>query len=431
MFERYLRKSDLSGAGLMFATEIDFDGAIDAEILSQAVRITLVHHPLMASIVDASGEVPMWRAAAVDDVFRHQRAPSLSAAFGEPIDRIDVTRSPGVCVQLTSTDDGCSRIAVYCHHICADGQGVSHFLRHICSAYAALLQGRPTVFNVDPERLGNRGDYSDARYSQIGTAEGLRNLWITIRGRTARFQELAPTVPDRALGSVIVESELDSALSAQIRNYLCERQYVLNDFSLAAGLLMLAQVDPPLRPGGYLSMLNPVDLRTWADRRLSAANRVGFAFVRRRTADWASAGELAESVTQQMCYVRQRGVGAEIIKGFGLAEQIPGCFRLVERSGRFHTTASLTCMSNLSVGRRHGLVRQDDHWKLGGAWLRRISAAAPLTPGVPLAITVVASGEKLSVTMRGCSRYFTTEMLQRLVAGWQSGCETICQSTRK
>jgi hypothetical protein len=313
------------------------------------------------------------------------------------------------------------------HHACTDGQGAARFfLRDVSNAYASLLKGETPALGLDVNLLENRGlSTTPVGQPPIGFGEGLRNLWVTIRGKTARFKKFAECGEPTSYGNVVVEVQLEKSLTLRMRELLRERQLALNDVALAAAFLMLANADLDTDPRCYLSILNPVDLRTWADRRLPCANRVGFAYVRRRVTDWTDTRSLVESVSQQMGYVRKRGVAAELMKGIEFVERYPGVLSLVEKSPRFIPTATLTCMSNMTLGRRHGLALDEAGWKLGDAYVRRVSGTVPLPPGVPLAIVVGDYGDAMSVIMRGCRQYFDEALIHRLIENWVAGCEAI------
>ncbi len=126
---------------------------------------------------------------------------------------------------------------------------------------------------------------------------------------------------------------------------------------LGITLKTLARTPRIASSGRYLSILNPVDLREWDDRRAPAYNRFGIAYLRRKPNTFdAPPMQWMQAIEDQLSYVRKRGVGAEWCKGLALLDTVPGLKRLIDRTGAFHPTASVTCLSNLLLGKRYGLV---------------------------------------------------------------------------
>ncbi len=421
-------RSEKAGGAMFFSGEVDFEGVIDVDVLRLAAQIALAFHPLLCCVIDRSQTPALWRSVSTENVFQCRRVVRLAKPYEEPLEPIDLEKSPGIRIVLTSDDDRKVRLAMHYHHACTDGQGAARFfLRDVFNAYASLLKGEPVKLGLDVKLLENRGRSSlPNAQPPIGLGEGMRNLWVTVRGKTARFKKLSGQDGTGVLSSVIVEVELEKSLSVRIRELLREQQVVLNDVAMTAAFMMFANLDLNTSPSHYVSILNPADLRTWADRRLPAANRIGFAYVRRRTKDWTDARSLLESVSQQMAYVRSRGVAGELLKGIELIEKFPRILSFVERAPRFTPTATLTCMSNQTLGRRHGLSLDEAGWKLGDAYVRRVSGTIPLPPGVPLAIMVGDYGDTMSLIMRGCRQYFDEVLIRRLIEHWIAGCEAIC-----
>jgi hypothetical protein len=304
-------------------------------------------------------------------------------------------------------------------------------------AYAAMKSGETKERIVDQHALTHRGYFeTPPGEPSIGIREGLRNLWVTIKGRNHRIQ------PIRHLGELnhsdsvqgnsvqkelVAQFILDSKQASFIDLFLVRSKHVMNDVMMAATFLMLNQCSPSGTSDQYFNILNPVDLRTWADRRSPASNRVGFAYIRRRAADWATPVDLLASVAQQLRYVRKRGVAAELMRGVELVEKIPFAVNRIERSGRFTPSATLTCVSNLQLGRRHGVKLEAGKWMLDGANVDRVACIAPLPPGVPLAITVTGANGNVTITMRGACSHFDEDRLRRFGESFCRNCEIVCQ----
>jgi hypothetical protein len=425
--ERYFLRAEMAGGSLVFSARCDWDGLLDANVMRQAVNQTLSSHPLLSSIVEDCGKEKVWRQVVNPDVFHHYHEAQINPPDEQAPPDINLRCVPGLKVELITSQSGQSRLRLIYHHACTDGQGGARFLRDVTANYAAFLSGTPVRCATDLSILDHRGKFvRPVGQPPIGLFEGLRNLWVTVRGKTERFdvRDLGSQGPRH---SVVIERVLDRQLIQKVNECIGRRKLVMNDFALAATFVMLSQSLKSKTPGGYLTLLNPVDLRTWADRRSPASNRVGFAYIRRRRQNLVIPALVLESVAKQLNYVRQRGVAAELFNGIRLVERYPTLLDRIERSGRFVPTATLTCLSHLQLGRRYGLRRQGDQWALGDAVVRNVACVAPLPPGVPLAITIVEANGEMSITMRGASKYFNAPQLQDLFDAWCDGCEALCR----
>jgi len=426
--ERYFLRSEQAGGSLVFSARCDWEGLLDAELMQQAVEQTLVSHPLLSSIVEDSGKDLVWREVVAPDVFAYRHLDQLASPHEHAPPEIDLRLSPGLKVELTTSHAGQSRLQLSYHHACTDGQGGARFLRDVTANYSALLSGTSIRRSTDLSLLSARGQFTcPGGQKPIGLWEGLRNLWVTVRGQTCRFAA-HPNTAGEAVRGVVIERFLDHELATKIRDSIQRSGQVMNDFALAATFIMLAQtLKARLSPSQYITLLNPVDLRTWADRRSPACNRVGFAYIRRRRQNDIAPTAVLDSVAAQLNYVRQRGVASELLKGLEIVERFPAMMDRIERSGRFVPTATLTCLSNLQLGRRYGLRRTGDRWALGDAVVASVACVAPLPSGVPLAITIVEANGEMSITMRGTSNYFDAPQLHGMVDAWCDGCEALCR----
>jgi hypothetical protein len=184
-------------------------------------------------------------------------------------------------------------------------------------------------------------------------------------------------------------------------------------------MLAISELQPEANDRAYVCIMNPVDLRTWGDRRLSACNRFGFAFIRRSKISLRDPSATLQSVAEQMRYVRKRGVAAEFIRGVELAKNIPGLLTSIEWTKRFIPTANFTCMSNSSPGRRLGMKQEQGFWGQDGTSLTGVSGFGPLPPHVPLSLALCDNGTAISLNVRGRTGQITCSDVNQLVDAWR------------
>lgn len=434
--ERFFVRSRSYGGAAEFSAEADFDGLLDAEVMRKAVEIVIPLHPLLCSTIHHSDGQMTWKSFEGGIRFQHQQVPLLNkftegCSFLSPPQTIDLSSNPGVKVKLTTSSNSRSRLRFEYHHACTDGQGGARFFRDVTMVYAGLVSGNAKQFSLENAALNKRGFFAPPHGEPpIGAWEGLRNLWVTVRGKNHRLERMSGNDASIAGTSddshLVAQFLLDSQRTEAFQEFLLRSKYVMNDFLLSAAFMTLRKCSS-VANNSYVNILNPVDLRTWSDRRSPASNRVGFAYIRRRNCDWDSPENLLVSVADQLRYVRKRGAAAELMKGIELVERVPRALRWIEQSGQFTPTVTVTCMSNLQLGRRHGVQLDGDQWKLAGAKVDRIACIAPLPAGVPLAITVTDANGSIVITMRGNRSYFDEERLTRFGEVFCSSCDEICK----
>jgi hypothetical protein len=434
--ERFFVRSQIQGGSPEFSAEADFDGILDAEVMQRAVDSVLPMHPLLSSRVQQVAGHMTWQGVAAPNPFRHEHVNVLNkshvgCSFLSPPQSVDLSVHSGLSVRLTTSANLRSKLRFEFHHACTDGQGGARFYRDVTMAYAALISGNTRHFSTDRDALAKRGLFDIPNGEQpTGLGEGLRNLWTTVSGKNHRIAPVCRSGETGRCpatdGQLVVQFVIDVRQTATIHDFLIRSKHVMNDVMLTATFMMLEKCTSPSSDKAFVNVLNPVDLRTWSDRRSSACNRVGFAYVRRRSSDWETPARLLRSVADQLSYVRKRGVAAELMKGVQGMEKVPLALRWIEQSGRFTPTATLTCLSNLQLGRRHGVRFEDGQWTLAGAKVDRVAGIAPLPAGVPLAITVTDANGSMAITMRAVRSHFDQDRLKHFGEVLCSNCEEIC-----
>ena len=426
VIERYLARPS-HGTGMVFEVWFVLDGALDVDRLRDAWRVTLVEHPRVHSRLVGRGRRQRWHIGPIDlaSSFVIQAsdatdmpAPTAAAATATRIDGDVSPRSGlGAKLVLTLTEPDRWDVRFLFHHACCDGVGAARMIDQLFRTYEKPQRPVGEAWN----REGSRGleqphavSSSSAKSSSRAIPD-LRNVLATVRGRNIRLRQhgnphsqadsgethrgtVCEPCGDRAL-----VLKVDPDVSARLRSRLRRQNVLLNDFAVAATLHALATVTRvSARRSRYLMVMNPVEMRQWADRR-SSANHLGFAYVRRRHDELSSFSDSIESVSRQLQDVRRLGYAAELASGIAVAEPIPGALRLVEKIGWFTPTASLTCVSGVRIGKRFGIPTEKPTPNVGSAALHSLLATAPIQCGGELAITIGDTGKQFVLTFR-CAR---------------------------
>ncbi len=415
--ERLLLRYDRQGDGMVFRVNLHFDGHLEVDRLCEAVEAALRSHPLLRSTINSDSLWQPWtdkaRISCCD-------CDHLDPSITRPISQISIEHQPGVEVHLARSKDHQSLLSFDFHHASTDGQGGGQFARDVLREYFdQRMRIKKSLEPADPSKLSRRGAAAGkSSVEPLSAREKVRDFWATVRGRNVRLDTHAAAfdagIP--LLATTFLSEEETAIIHEEIRR----RNHTLNDFALTASFSAIASVARFPKPTDYVSVMNPVNLRGWDDRRMSAANRFGFAFVRRRITELGHPKSLLESVADQMRYVRGRLVSKEFMEGFALAEKIPGLLTAVERSGRFSATANFTCMSNSSPGRRLGLRQVNGVWTHEGVSMRRVSGYGPLPPQTPLSLALCDSGSIISLNVRGRPGQVSLGQLQQVCQNWRS-----------
>ncbi len=414
--ERFLLRCDRNGGEMVFRVNLHFDGLLDAQRLQRAVDEALKLHPLLCSRV---GNGTHWFSLDDGTTLETEHGQAMPHPSERALVKRCIESEAGIAVHLATSSDRQSLLGFDFHHVCTDGQGGGQFARDVLKAYAGSPSSRDaSQAEADLSKLVQRGAPLRRQSVQpLTPREKLRDLMVTIRGRNVRWssrETAAQTSPP-----LLATTFLSAAETLSIHDSVRRRGYTLNDVALAASIIAIAKMNAKSKPNEYVSIMNPVSLRGWEDRRMSAANRFGFAFVRRRVRDLAHPHALLDSVVDQMRYVRDRYVSAELMEGVKIAETVPGMLSAIERSGRFVATANFTCMSNSYPGRRVGFRQNGGVWTIDGAPLTKVSGYGPLPPKVPLSLALCDAGAIISLNVRGRLGMLSNQHVQHCVDGWR------------
>ncbi|KAA5546970.1 hypothetical protein FYK55_00680 [Roseiconus nitratireducens] len=444
--ERYLSRK-VHGTGMVFESIFRLDSAPEIEPLRQAWLQTVQRHRRLRSTLSGTGRHQHWQLTEIriPRCFAVSDAPLTDRSGGLPLPNVRDGVGGVLTVSRCQTRPG---IRFQFHHGACDGIGAAR----IVGDFFAALHGHsrtPTSQHEPPTADDDDGttaaaaettSESDGGGSSAGDATGtvtlpdFRNTWKTIRGRNVRF---APHVVRqvRKASSEPIEFdhgefardtlllELDTLTSANLRRWLRTKKLPLNDFAVAAVSLALAEHSSSVAGRRmHVMVVNPVQMRSWQQRRCSA-NHLGFAFIRRRHADLDSANpasveQAIDSIHQELHSVRSLGIAGELMWGIGQVERIPGVLPVMERTGWFSPTASVTSLSSVRYARRYGFAGGP---KVGDADILRFSMAAPLQHDGQLAVTVWDVAGTIGLSFR----------VAQAETDWLAAANAVADSIRK
>ena len=422
--ERYFA-SPRHGSGMVFDARLQLGRCLDISKLQTAWLETVQQTPPIFGFWTGKGQHAHWKVPPLDQ-----------SRFGievvESLDRrkwIDGLRPErGVSAKLIvvrSSVELESSLWFFFHHVACDGVGAVRIISRTLQLYDHELNRRKSFLNQTPTEVEQSPDTS------VGFPD-VRHVWSTIRGRNLRvdLSHSRPTAPRGLLASVPTHDEDVSCVdtpthqrltfsyerSRQIRQRLRAHPITLNDWAVAVSLHALAE-SHHAKTRRYVCVMNPVQTRTWKQRR-ETRNQIGFAYIRRRVNELGSLWETLDSVSKELVHIRSNSIAEELSVGLGIFEKIPGALNLIEKTGWFCPTASVTCLTNLKFGKRHGMsrkvqkqeaVRGTDLPKsnqvppstfVADTELKDVELIGPLQAGGKLAITMWDVPQGISVTFR-------------------------------
>ncbi|TWT49656.1 hypothetical protein Pla22_48540 [Rubripirellula amarantea] len=447
--ERYFARP-CHGSGMVFDGAVSVEGEIDLERLTQSWHLVVQFQPRLFARLSGKGTKQKWnlRPFSADEW-------KIEIANGSAYNRDQLIASiaprQGIAGRLVihqvETSECVSRLHFFFHHSAIDGVGAIRIVTAVLRQYQSESLGSPTkriANDADTDETSKQSDRPSDSNANAAVKRRLislpnpRNAWVTIRGHNAMLDrhshDRLPSLESDHLQRSLVESHgpfvrttLGQHTSSRLRQHLRRKSVTLNDFSVAITLKALSQIISP-RWGRYLCVMNPVQTRTWKQRR-ETNNHVGFAFVRRRHEELESVDHCVEGVQKQLTYVREHGIAHELADGMKILESIPLGFPTVEKLRWFLPTASVTCLSNLKFGRRLGLesrtsdLSPHDQKKthfIGNAKLKDIEFLAPMQSNGQLAITIWETSDSVSLSWRHVGTVAAAERCLALASLWTS-----------
>lgn len=411
--ERYFSRGS-HGTGMVFDLTLEMDGPVDESLLFDAWSNMLTRHPRLHATLRGTGRRQQWTVDRVDARKSFHVVRLEQNTDPQSVPAPNVRTGTGACL-LVSNDPQYNAVRFRFHHCACDGVGASR----VIGDFLAELHGRSGI------RSDNRKPTAPTAFESATQSASripdLRNTWQTVRGRNVRLAKhvygASRTGATRSIGSELsglreIASdtwafELSDELSIKLRTALRQAQIPLNDYAVAATACAVAKTsEHAASPRMHVMVMNPTQMRRWADRR-SSANHLGFAFVRRRHRelqfdDSAGARKILQSVHREIHGVRTLGIAGELAYGIGAVENIPGALAMIERLGWFTPTASLTCLSSIRFTRRYGFVSGA---KIGETEIRRVNMAAPLQAGGELAVTIWDLGDRVGWSFRFAAQH--------------------------
>lgn len=438
-FEKYMLWDDSSQTPMTPVVDLDFDDRLNSRVVLSAFRSALKKHPLLRSRVQVSGGQWSWQTV------EEARLPKLDV-FTAQVDtpaslkRIDLETECGVRGWLMPHAGG-KRLRLQWHHACCDGVGMRAFLVDFLLAYSAQSGNdiSDRVSEYDETLLPGRGDFSNVRPKEkISAFQRLRNAYYFHfqLPEPLRFESQATATDSGAGQGGEPDFPLHFDISMGESQRIIEqcRSMKVSISELAIGLLFKQcqqwnQRCGGIKKSGRLRLLIPYDLRAPVHLRMSAANRMSFAFIGRNYGQTEDVDGLIEGIRSEMASVKRTQLPLDFLGALGAASKSPRAMRWLLSNSSCMATAVLTYTGEISRGLSRQLPVENETLVVGPARLRRIGAAPPARLNTKVAVGLCQNWGKLCFSASYCAAQFSRpaadQFLREYVGQWSSWLDGI------
>lgn len=432
--EYYYWCDDSDAYPMTFPLELRFAPGMRRQQLEDALRLTLVRHPLLTSLIAGDAKHgPVWiphdnDLPSID--WDHAQAP-LGATRG---DRMDLTRKPGLRVWARG-DEQQTRVLLQFHHACCDGLASLQFAEDLMTHYARLGGGdlrEVPLRPLDATRLFKRGSQAAPPMSWWTI---LRD-WAVGAGLWTRFAWQSPMVlaapstppAQPSTNSLDFSSQtLPAGVLSSLRRMMSHTDCTLNDLLLRDLLLTMRTWNASQGfPGGLFRINVPVSLRGRTDADLPAANALSFVFLTRRASGGMATDSFLQGIHRETETWKRWNLGLYFLGGLDLARGIPG---LIPRFLRRRASLATVVLSNVGrVFARSPLPRQQGRVRCGEPVLQSVAGVPPIRRNTRASIVALNYAGQLSLHMRCDASLFERSQRDRLLRRY---VDQLAQSARE
>jgi hypothetical protein len=188
---------------------------------------------------------------------------------------------------------------------------------------------------------------------------------------------------------------------------------LLRDLFLA--MLAWNEQHRPGRPGRWLQVNMPINMRNRLKNPMPAANKMSYAFLARRTRDIADPKALLDGIRRETGFIKQWGLGIYFLAGLSWALKIPGAVPRMVAGKRCFATAVLTNLGDFRRRMVASFPRVRGRLMIGDLVLERIRVVAPIRPRTHASFAVITYADELNIDVRCDPKRFSLTASRRLL----------------
>jgi NRPS condensation-like uncharacterized protein len=300
---------------------------------------------------------------------------------------------------------GSTSIVFEADHAVTDGLGYRMYVEDAMSCYSALANDDESLQRwraLQPERLQHRGECPEPKAEDKTRDTTLREKLI----HAFHFHFLHPfgvryrdCHKDRTARSLEFRSfDFDLEGHTELKDYFKRDEVSLDEWSIANLIATIEAWQQKTQGRSKRIRISlPINLRTWKDMRLSASNKIGFAFVVSPGKSANCFNDLMNSVAQQLEMIRELCLGRDLVRLLEGFQFLGGVIRFVMARLRSLATAVITNVGDLTARQRKSRDDADDKTRIGGMKLNAIYCWPPIRRGTQIGIGLCRFDRRLSV----------------------------------
>ena len=413
-FERYLLMDDRPGHPMTGFLAMEFSGEFDRPAFEAALEEALVRHPLFCALLERLPRKGLcWVASA-------GLMPSLDwNAYDAPLEcpageAIDPTREVGLRIWVRQSG-GRAKVTFQLQHACSDGLGTFQFIGDLLAAYgirtaSAASATVPPLADLQSASLRGRGEFETDLPQQVSS---LRIIG-TVASEALKFLGRRPvplyTYPNTCGENTetyefpgICAQTLDDSRTAALREVAKGRGATLNDLLITdifRTIIAWNRRCGQRRPGRWMRINMPTNLRGKKDGRMPAANMMSYAFLSRRPRQCDDWDALLDGVRRETEMIKRWRSGLLFLDGIAFAAKMPGLLRLLLAGNRCLATLVLSNLGDPTWHFRTKLPLIGDRASAGNVVLEMVTGATPLRPMTRASLVVSRYAGRLTVCAR-------------------------------
>jgi hypothetical protein len=419
-FERLMYFLDQPEHPNCLGIRLRFSGAIVREAALAAAGSTFERHPGFQVTVDPQRVEFVDRAGPFRN-FRWVDVPSLDQA--PSLVPSDIHREGGGIFWFVAAENECE-VTLIGHHALTDGIGGLQVISEWLLEYDRIIGGKKSRLpKLEPQRLTRRGNLDLLRWKFL---KKLPFQPIALFGASKfLYRRFAPLIADSANASPdspletypnILTQKLTAENTKRLGDYTIEQGCAVNDLLVSALFRAIAQWRGDHAQGSprdWIRLLIPMSIRTIADRRLTACNRVSMVQIDRQPQQMDDWHRLLSNVARELRVIRQWQLDRTMLVALHAVSIIPGQLRRMARRSPRRATSLLTNLGD-PFGRLD-LAKDPSGISVGNLKCTGVEMIAPMLRGTPVTIAVAEFLGELTICMNYDPRIISREMAKTLL----------------
>lgn len=436
--EEYLLLEDRPAYPWSFFVRLGCAGRADRQAVVTALRNSVARHPLLSATVQRRGNGGWFWQQVAEPQPQVLWADGIGKRAYAAATHLDLSAEIGIRLRAAVGPDATEFVFQF-HHACCDARGAFCLIEDWLAEYAcaagadrdaALLRsydagllarrGRPAV---KPRPAG--GGLSTLGAGLVRAYQFLcRKPTPLLDYPAARDEDPTPT------GFPAARSfRLDAATTGELRAAAKRQGATVNDLLCRDLFLVLhgfRQELRPLPPDAWLRLAVPVDLRTEAAARMSAANQASMVFVTRRASRCSAALALLQNLHHELQQVKTRGLARTFLRSIEIRRRLPGGLARSVRSRKCGATAALTNVGETLATSR--LPRRAGKLVAGNLLLEAADFLAPIRPLTCVSFSACTYAGQLAISLQFDPRALSDPAADRLFQAFLAQLQSSLQS---